>query len=240
MRDNGKFPAEPVSTVTETIYRRIRQEILDGAFKPAAKLKLDTLKGRYHVSVNTLRETLSRLVADGLVQNEGQRGFTVVPASLADLRDITEMRRMLECEAARRSLQRASLDWESTLVAAYHKLSKVEAVVDAEGEKYGGLLEQYNREFHAALIANCGSPWLIQLHGMMYDQSLRYRMLAFQVKDFPREQSRREHREILEAALARDAERLVAVLSAHVTKGADLYVEVEAKGRGGAARRKRR
>ena len=94
MRDNGNFPAEAVSTVTETIYRRIRQEILDGAFKPGAKLKLDTLKARYHVSVNTLRETLSRLVADGLVQNEGQRGFTVVPASLADLRDITEVRRM--------------------------------------------------------------------------------------------------------------------------------------------------
>ncbi len=114
--------------------------------------------------------------------------------------------------------------------------------MDVEGEKYGGLLEQYNREFHAALIAACGSRWLIQLHGMMYDQSLRYRMLAFQVKDFPREQSRREHREILEAALARDAERLVAVLSAHVTKGAELYVDVEVKGRaaGTAARRRRR
>jgi DNA-binding GntR family transcriptional regulator len=236
MRDN----LGSVATVTETVYRRIRGEILEGALKPGGKLKLDTLKGRYHVSVNTLRETLSRLVADGLVQNEGQRGFTVVPASLADLRDITEVRRLLECEAARRSLERASLDWESQLVAAYHKLSKVEAVVDAEKEKYGGLLEQYNREFHAALIADCGSPWLIQLHGTMYDQSLRYRMLALQVKDFPREQSRREHREILEAALERDADRLVAVLSAHITKGAELYVDVESKARPSAASRRRR
>jgi GntR family transcriptional regulator, carbon starvation induced regulator len=236
MRDNLGSAA----TVTETVYRRIRGEIIEGALKPGGKLKLDTLKGRYHVSVNTLRETLSRLVADGLVQNEGQRGFTVVPASLADLRDITEVRRLLECEAARRSLERASLDWESQLVATYHKLSKVEAVVDAEKEKYGGLLEQYNREFHAALIADCGSPWLIQLHGTMYDQSLRYRMLALQVKDFPREQSRREHREILEAALTRDADRLVAVLSAHITKGAELYVDVESKARPPAAGRRRR
>ena len=236
MRDN----LGSVATVTETVYRRIRGEIIEGALKLGGKLKLDTLKGRYHVSVNTLRETLSRLVADGLVQNEGQRGFTVVPASLADLRDITEVRRLLECEAARRSLERASLDWESQLVAAYHKLSKVEAVVDAEKEKYGGLLEQYNHEFHAALIADCGSPWLIQLHGTMYDQSLRYRMLALQVKDFPREQSRREHREILEAALARDADRLVAVLSAHITKGAELYVDVESKARPLAVSRRRR
>jgi GntR family transcriptional regulator, carbon starvation induced regulator len=240
MRDSGATLIEPAVTVTETVYRRLRGEILDGALKPGGKLKLDTLKSRYHVSVNTLRETLSRLVADGLVQNEGQRGFTVIPASLADLRDITEMRRMLECEAARRSLERASLEWESQLVAAYHKLSKVEAVIAGSHEKYGGLLEQYNREFHAALIADCGSRWLIQLHGMMYDQSLRYRMLAFQVKDFPREQSRREHREILDAALARDADRLVAVLSAHITKGIELYLDVEAKTRPTMPPRRRR
>jgi DNA-binding GntR family transcriptional regulator len=45
------------------------------------------------------------------------------------------------------------------------------------------------------------------------------------VKDFPREQSRREHREILDAALGRDADRLIAVLSAHITKGSELYSE---------------
>src|SRR5258708_2585974 len=168
MRDGGNIAAEPASTVTETIYRRIRQEILSGSFKPVGKLKLDTPKTRYQVSVNTLREPLSRLVADGLVQNEGQRGFTVVPASLADLRDITEMRRMLECEAARRSLQRASLDWESSLVGAYHKLSKVEAVVDAEGEKYGGALGEDQSGVPPAPIAPRGSPLLIPPPAPMY------------------------------------------------------------------------
>jgi GntR family transcriptional regulator, carbon starvation induced regulator len=63
---------------------------------------------------------------------------------------------------------------------------------------------------------------------MMYDQSLRYRMLAFRVKDFPRDQSRREHKQILDAALARDIERLVSVLGTHITKGAEMYAEHEA------------
>jgi DNA-binding GntR family transcriptional regulator len=61
----------------------------------------------------------------------------------------------------------------------------------------------------------------------MYDQSLRYRMLAFKVTDFPREQSRREHRQILDAALARDADRLVELLTAHIGKGAGLYAEAD-------------
>lgn len=213
----------PPATLTEAIYGRICKDILLGLFKPGDKLKLDALRQRYVASVNTLRETLSRLVSEGLVANEGQRGFTVVPASLADLQDITEMRTLLECHAANLSLQRADLDWESRVVAAYHKLSKIEEVVEGDPKRYSPLLERYNREFHQALISACGSRWLLTFHGFMYDQSLRYRMLAFQVRDFPRDQSRREHRQILDAALARDADTLVSVLSAHINKGAKLY-----------------
>ena len=216
---------EQTSGVAEAAYSRLRADILGGSLPPGMKLKLETLKARYDVSVNTLRETLSRLAADGLVEAEGQKGFTVVQASFSDLLDITEMRRLLECHAAGLSLQQADLEWESRLVATYHKLSKVEEHVDDDPVTYAPLLEQYNREFHCALISGCRSRWLLHFHGMMYDQSLRYRQLAFRVKDFPRAQSRQEHRQILDAALARDAETLVAVLGAHITKGSTLYAE---------------
>lgn len=220
----GVDGAHPVATtLTEVVYGRLRNDILLGVLRPGDKLKLDALRLQYDASVNTLRETLSRLVSEGLVANEGQRGFTVVPASLADLQDVTGMRRLLECHAASLSIQRADLDWESRVVAAYHKLSRIEAVIDSDPARYGPELEAYNREFHSALISACGSRWLTTFHGVTYDQSLRYRMLAFKVRDFPREQSMREHREILDAALARDIERLIPVLSAHITKGAELY-----------------
>lgn len=217
--------AAPPATLTEVVYGRLRNDILLGVLRPGDKLKLDTLRLHYDASVNTLRETLSRLVSEGLVANEGQRGFTVVPASLADLRDVTDMRRLLECHAASLSLQRADLDWESRVVAAYHKLSRIEEVIDSDPARYGPQLEAYNREFHSALISACGSRWLTTFHGVTYDQSLRYRMLAFKVRDFPREQSRREHRAILDAVLARDVDRLVPVLTAHITKGAELYAD---------------
>lgn len=211
------------ATLTEEIHARIRNDILIGALRPADKLKLEELKERYDVSVNTLRETLSRLVSEGLVAAEGQRGFMVMPASIADLREITDVRNLLECHAARLSLANADLEWEGRLVAAYHKLSKVEAALAEDPERNAPLVETYNRAFHAALISACGSRWLMTLHGMMYDQSLRYRMLSFEVAHFPRERSRAEHQEILDAALARDADRLTAVIAAHILKGADLY-----------------
>ena len=63
-------------------------------------------------------------------------------------------------------------------------------------------------------------------------------MLAFRVKDFPRDQSRREHKQILDAALARHTDTLLSVLGTHITKGAEMYAEHEAGG--GKARRKAR
>jgi DNA-binding GntR family transcriptional regulator len=231
--------SEPQSSVADAVYDRLRADILGGALQPGMKLKLEGLRGRYDVSINTLRETLSRLSADGLVEAEGQRGFTVMPASLADLIDITETRRLLECHAAKLSVDRADLEWESHLVAAYHKLSKAEELVVKESAKHADLLETYNREFHIALIAGCNSRWLLHFHRMMYDQSLRYRMLAFRVKDFPRDQSRREHKQILEAALARDTDTLIAVLGTHITKGAEMYAEYEAAAQGRAKARKK-
>jgi DNA-binding GntR family transcriptional regulator len=223
--------------VAEAAYARLHSDILGGVLAPGMKLKLDALRERYDVSVNTLRETLSRLASDGLVEAEGQRGFTVVEASLNDLIDITQTRRLLECHAARLSLDNADLEWESRLVAAYHKLSTVEDRVESDPAAHAQTLERYNREFHAALISGCGSRWLLHFHGMMYDQSLRYRMLAFRVKDFPRKQSRREHRQILDAALARDADTLVAVLGDHITKGRELYFAYENKASAKEARR---
>jgi DNA-binding GntR family transcriptional regulator len=227
-------------SISDAAYSRLRSDILGGALLPGMKLKLDALRTHYAVSVNTLRETLSRLAADGLVEAEGQRGFTVIPASLADLIDITETRRLLECHAARLSVERADLEWESGLVAAYYKLSKVEELVAQDAEKHADALEAYNREFHSALISGCNSRWLLHFHGMMYDQSLRYRMLAFRVKDFPRDQSRREHKQILDAALAREVDALVAVLGTHITKGAELYAEHEAATQGRSKARKQR
>src|ERR1043165_489919 len=213
----------------DVAHSRLRSDILGGELLPGMKLKLDALRERYEVSVNTLRETLSRLAADGVGEGEGERGVTGGPGTLADLIDITETRRLLECHAARLSVEQAGLEWESRLVGAYHKLSRAEELVAKEGDKHADQLERYNREFHIALISGCNSRWLLHFHGMMYDQSLRYRMLAFRVKDFPRDQSRREHKQILDAALARKADTLIAVLGTHITKGAEMYAEHEAR-----------
>ena len=220
--DESRAMTGGAPTLTETLHELLRHDIILGVLPPAAKLKLEKLSKTYEVSVNTLRETLSRLAADGLVVAEGQKGFTVLPVSLEDLRQITEMRQLLECHALRQSIARADLDWEARVVGAYHKLSKVEALVENDPERYGDAWERYNQEFHASLIANCRSRWLLMFHKAMYDHSQRYRMLSLKTKPFPRTQSAKEHREILDAALARNADKAAELLAQHILKGAEL------------------
>ena len=212
------------TTLTESLRERLRQDIILGVLPPGSKLKLEALSRRYDASVNTLRETLSRLSADGLVVAEEQKGFTVLPVSAQDLREITEMRQLLECDALRRSFKAADLDWEARVIAAYHKLSSAEAVLEDDPERHGPDWERYNREFHDALISNCRSRWLLLYRRSMYDHSLRYRMLSLKTKPFPRSQSAREHRQLRDAALARDVERAVAVLTTHILKAAEAPV----------------
>jgi GntR family carbon starvation induced transcriptional regulator len=228
------------ATLTEALHERIRQDIILGALQPAAKLKLEKLSKSYQVSVNTLRESLSRLAADGLVVAEGQKGFAVLPVSIEDLREITEMRQLLECHALRRSIANADLDWEARLVGAYHKLSKIEALVEAEPDVYGDAWERYNQEFHEALIANCRSRWLKLYHKAMYDHSQRYRMLSLKTKPFPRSQSAEEHRQILDAAMRRDVATAERILAQHILKGAEMTALDQPGTPGGALRKGRR
>ena len=73
-----------------------------------------------------MREALTRLLGEALVTSEGQRGFRVAPASLEDFHDLTEVRQLVETEALRQSIARGDEAWESQIVAAFYRLSKVE------------------------------------------------------------------------------------------------------------------
>lgn len=200
-------------TVADGAYRRIRQDILFGRLLPGQKLKLELLRQSYGVGVTTLRECLSRLGSEGLVVAEGQRGFQVEPVSPEGFRDVAAMRLLLECHALEASLAQGDLEWEGAVVAAHHKLSVLEARMAAGERGAAETWKHYDREFHVALIAACGSQALLETHATVYDKYLRYQMIA----DIYRgEVAAREHRRLLEAALARDAEAAKATLERHV------------------------
>ena len=100
---------EEQEAVGEDGYRRIRTDIVFGRQRPGQKLRLEGLKEDYGVSVSTLREILNRLAAEGFVLAEGRRGFEVAPISAANLRELAELRLLLEQHAMEVSFAHADV-----------------------------------------------------------------------------------------------------------------------------------
>lgn len=200
-------------SVGDATYRRVRIDILFGRLAPGQRLRLERMKNAYGASISTLRELLNRLASEGLVTAEGLRGFEVTPISAADLREVAEMRLLLECHAQRASFETGDLEWEGRVVAGHYKLSLLEKHMASGDTSQTELWKRYDREFHHALISACDSTALLEAHASIYDKYLRYQMVAIV---FRGEIAVREHRKLLEAALARDWQAAEATLIAHV------------------------
>lgn len=207
---------ETLNTVGSATYQQIKRDIIFGKLKPASKLKLDALRERYSASMSTLRETLSRLASEGFVSAEEQRGFFVTAVSREDLIEISELRVLLECHAARLSIKNGDTDWEGNLVAAHHKLHLMEQRMLSGDTSHKEDWKRYDWEFHQAIIEACGSANLLSLHSILYDKYLRYQMLVLTYRG---QDAVDEHRAMFEAALARDAEGAAKILEAHIENG---------------------
>src|SRR5437773_9221621 len=193
-------------------YRRIRTDIVFGRLRPGQKLRLEGLKEDYGVSVSTLREILNRLAAEGLVVAEGKRGFEVAPVSAGNLKELAELRLLLELHAMQVSFENADVEWEGRVVSAHHKLAATERLMESgigELEHW----KRYDGEFHQALISNCGSRLLMETHALIFDKYFRYQMVAFQYRGG---EPAMQHKALLDSALKRDAESAKATLRAHV------------------------
>ncbi|MDF2810768.1 MAG: GntR family transcriptional regulator [Microvirga sp.] len=201
------------TSIADRAYDRIRADIVFGRLKPGTRLGLDRLAKEYGASVSTLREILSRLSSEGLVLAEGQRGFRVTPVSPAGFQEVAAMRLLLETYALPLSFAAGDLEWESRVVAAHYKLAVMERRMLAGDHEGTELWKRYDREFHQSLIEACGSQTLLDLYGGVFDQYLRYQMVAVV---FRGQIAAEEHKDLLDCALERNSERACAVLTRHV------------------------
>lgn len=203
-------------TVAESCYRRIRSDIIFDRLHPGQKLKLDSLKDAYGTSISTLREILNRLSADGLVLAEGQRGFEVAPVSASNLQEIAALRLLLETHALSRSMADGDTEWEARVVSAHYKLTRMENVMTSNDADSAEDWKRYDREFHQSLISACGSNLLMETHSNIFDKYLRYQMVT---QSYRGDLASAEHRQLLDAALARDEKTAKKVLTMHIQSG---------------------
>ena len=203
------------ATLSEQAFQVLRGDVLSGRHAPDSKLKVDALQQRYGFSSSPLREALNRLVQEGLVKADERRGFRVTPISPSDLADITKMRLMLDIPALQESISAGDDAWEAQIVAAFHRLEKIESrlpqgpvVLDAEWS-------QRHRDFHMTLIAACPSERQLSWSMSLFDQAERYRHFAARNRTVSKKKDD-EHRTLMKAVLRRNSETAAALLSEHI------------------------
>lgn len=202
------------SSLTARTYEQLRQDILSGALEPGRKLKIENLRKSYGTGASPIREALSQLTSDGLVDRIDNRGFHVSQVSEKEFKELLKTRCWLEELALRESIDRGRKTWEEEVVLAAYHLSRTNRSAADDHFVSNQEYEAYHKRFHMALISACGSSILLRFCDQLYDQNIRYRSLSG-ITAYSKRNLNREHDDIMQATLDRDADTAVERLTAH-------------------------
>jgi len=240
-------PAEPETpdlggrTWASVLEEAVREDIINGKLPAGSKLRLKELAERYQAGVIPLREALSRLCTTGFVLAIDQKGFRVAELSPEELIDITRVRQHIETTALRDAIASADITWESEVVAAHHRLKSIPMVLRGQDGALNPGWEEAHAAFHAVLMAGCSSPWMRRFSGVLRDQTARYRFLSLAA---PRSERRRdvaaEHEAIVDAIVARNADKACRLLSDHFQATTDLVLRYMGQQQGARPKTTRR
>lgn len=219
-------------SLTSRAHHHIREMVLSGDLTPGTRIQIDALREKLDMGASPIREALSILSSEQLVVRNEQRGFWTPAISSYDFEILLDTRCRVEAIALADAIQQGGSDWEERIVLLRYRLNSLDRARDPLA------WEVTHREFHAALISACPSGYLLNFCARLYDLAVRYRNVARLVA-YPERRITDEHGQIADAALARDANRAVALLNDHYRKTGDFLVrtlaEQERKDRAGNA-----
>lgn len=195
-------------SLQEIIYTKIQTDIIAGAYPPGTRLGIRELSRQMSVSGAPVRETLMRLVAEGLVEFKPRIGFYARTLTSKDIRDIFNIRISLENMAAAYSLPNLSdKDYLEIENAADH----LEQSMNTDEWLY------WNRAFHYNLYASCDSPRLLQIISNLWDAVQAYLRLYIKWVGHPIE-AQKDHHMMLNAARERNISDIQALLTKHLNR----------------------
>lgn len=209
------------NTIASQLVGRLREAILSGDMEPGSKINLERIRETFDVSLSPLREALARLITDGLVEFEDNRGYRVSPVSLDNLAEITQLRSEFETLALRNAMTVGDLNWEANVMRALHRLNRT--VRDSARPESFEEWEAAHSDYHSALISGCKMPMLINYCRQLNNLNDRYRRIFLQTRPGDRNVGH-EHSEIATATVSRDIEFATTRLREHILRtGTNLH-----------------
>ena len=206
--DAGFEPDARPRTAQQLAYETVRRAILRGQLAPGTRLTQSDLAAKLSLSTTPVREALRRLASEDLVRIDAHRGAIVRGVDKDELREIYEIRLLLEPLAIRKAVMRISdeeLDRAEQLWSVMNDPSDLADWAEA------------NRAFHAVFAEAAESPILIRISGSLRDSAAHYvHWLSVADPELP-VRANEEHRRLLDACRARDADMAAKVEEEHLT-----------------------
>ncbi|MHC8943985.1 GntR family transcriptional regulator [Advenella incenata] len=198
----------PVTLSAQTVTDQLRALILDGSLGIGVQLKQEALARKFGVSRIPIREALKRLEAEGLVAHTAHQGSVVASRSIDDLLETLDIRIGLESRAlvlAIPHMTPAILRKAETILARYD-------ASDMPGE-----WSELNLAFHLCLYKPCGRQRLLSMIESLV-RSVDIHLRAHQSAAIGRKSPQKDHRALLEACRAGNAERARKLLERHIVQ----------------------
>lgn len=214
-------------TRAQDVYELIRTDIFTGRLVPGARLKFQELCSTYRTSVGAAREALTKLVGENLVTVQPHQGYAVATLSRSDFADLVTARVEVEAVALRLSVEAGDMAWEAAAVSAHHVLERTPFSDSADPLMPTRAWIEAHRHFHQALMGACPSRRLRDFATRLREESNLYQMWAISSRREPERDGAGEHRALLDAALARDAERAERLIRDHLLHTARLVLDLD-------------
>ena len=200
------------------VYDEVRADVLHGTLIAGDRLHLGNLASAYGVSLGVVREAVTRLASERLLEAIPQAGFRVRPLSPAHLADLSEARCHLERITISEAIRHGDARWEGDLVAAHHVLRITPPLID---DVINPEWMNAHRRFHAVLVGGCPNAILLELRQRLFDEAELYRHRSAEHAGRKRDVTK-EHLALLDAVLARDVRAATTLIEAHLRTTADL------------------
>jgi DNA-binding GntR family transcriptional regulator len=196
-------------SMVDNVTELLRLDLLAGEIKPGERIKVAELEKRFGVSHIPIREAVRRLETEGLIVAMPQRAAVAAGVDLEDLAGLYDLRRIIECEVIRRSVDAMTSEQADAVETA---LEKLEAVANDHDSP---VFWELHRGFHWALLEPGASAWIRRVLDQIWLASQRYvRLFVSETVD----DAMRDHRALLGYCEQRDGAGAAELLRRHLDR----------------------
>ncbi len=211
-------------SLTKQVTERLRRAILDAEFGLGEALSEDKLAAAFGISRTPVRDSLTALQIQGLIDIKPQRGSFVFSPTIQDVAELCEIRSILEVQALRLSVVRNK---ESALQRLRSATSEME-----EARTVGNFLSvaRSDTEFHLALVENCGNKYLIEAYHLASGRFVAIRSHVLLAVGDIRTRTMTEHRSIITAIENGNLSEAESILTVHISMALDAFKMAQEEG----------